>query len=621
MRARSWHLLVFYGWWMLVGVTLWVMIAEWTRPSLFAGLGYRAISLLAEAGGLFLLLGACLALFSTPTGMSPGRRAERSAVFAMLIVLVGTGFLLEGVRFRLQGDPYPAWSPVGAGVSHLLRPVSEAWALSLFPGLWWLHSLLALLFVAWIPFSRSLRHLVFLVPHRAWEPVEPRVPLPEADLLPSAESDPAPDGVALRLGIETADDTTPRQRLGVLSCMECARCDAVCPAHQTGQPLSPRTFLGGFREHVLGRGWGDALGLDRRGRQLQAVNPLEHRREMPAGRGLRRVMDDLDPMALWTCRTCLACEEVCPAGIGHVSQIIELRRAEVLHHGRLPQKAAAALRNLARTGNPYGSGPEEKQAWLRRHGAGLGASGERDGRLLWIGCFPPGDLQKPRVLECLVSLLNRSGVPFFLPPESVSCCGEPARVLGDEDLFRRQAVRQARWIRDAGVREILVHCPHCRHTLEERCSGMRPPVAVVHTSELFRDAIRRGGLKPSAVCRPGTTGYHDPCFLGRYHATYAPVREILRSISGGGLLEPENTRERSFCCGAGGGHFFMDLDTGERPATRRLGEFISCGAETVAVSCPFCFSMLDDACRRLPAGEEPRVVDWLELLQESVETP
>jgi len=171
------------------------------------------------------------------------------------------------------------------------------------------------------------------------------------------------------------------------------------------------------------------------------------------------------------------------------------------------------------------------------------------------------------------------------------------------------------------VREILVHCPHCRHILEQICSGMRPPVVVVHTSELLRDLIRRGALRPSPGRCPAVTAYHDPCFLGRYHSGYGPVREILGSVCGGGLAEPEHTRERSFCCGAGGGHFFMDLDREERPASRRVKEFIACGAGTVAVSCPFCHAMLDDACRRLPAGEEPRVADWLELLRESVEPP
>jgi len=132
-------------------------------------------------------------------------------------------------------------------------------------------------------------------------------------------------------------------------------------------------------------------------------------------------------------------------------------------------------------------------------------------------------------------------------------------------------------------------------------------------------------MQKKLVPNPGAPGrpvvFHDPCFLGRYHGLYAPPREILRSIYGTGFLEVENTGPRSFCCGAGGGHFFMDLDGEERPSSLRIHEMIARGAGTTAVSCHFCFAMFDDACRRLPGKVELRVVDWLELLRESVRPP
>jgi len=591
--TRLWHALVFYGWWSLVLVTVCVMLAEHLWPGVFQGTGYRLLSLVGDAGGAALLLGACLALTSWTPGGAAGRRVERLCALGALVLICLSGFLLEGLRMALQGDPARAWSPAGWALSLLGRRCVDPRASQAYPGLWWAHACMALLFLAAVPFSRGLRHLLFLVPHRAGQPTSPRVPLPALDR-DAAAADPPP--VGLRLGIERPEDATARQRLGLLACMDCGRCEAVCPAAVTGQALSPRRFLHAFRAC------------------------LERAEPRTAG---GPVMASLDREALWACRTCLACEEVCPAGIGHVAQIVELRRAEVLHRGRLPDEGAQALWNLARTGDPYGSGPEERAAWQRTHAPPAGRPAGETARVLWPGCFPPGDPVKPRVLDALVSLLTRAGVTFAFPPEACACCGDPARVLGEEDLFLEHAEAQAAWIRRDGVREVLVHCPHCHHALREVVGRFGLDVAVVHTSRLVRDLQRCGRLAPAAGA-PALRAvvYHDPCYLGRYHGRYAPPREILRrAVCGGDLVEARDAGPRSFCCGGGGGHFFMDLDREERPASRRLEALIGCGARTVAVSCPFCHAMFDDACRRLPEGARPRVADWLELLRVSLDPP
>ena len=595
--ARAWHLLVFYGFSVLFFVTCYLMLSHYGLGDLFVGTPYLLVSLFADLAGIGLLAGACLALVETRR-ISPDektRRAERCLVFSLLVLVSLSGFLVEGLRIFLEEDPWRTWSPAGSLASFLLRPLGEPVGRVLFRPLWWVHSMLALILVAWIPFSSRLRHMFFLPVHRPLEPVHPRSMPAPVDLQTLHLCGAGPGSV--RLGIETASETTRKQRLGMLACMDCGHCETLCPAFQTGQPLSPKRALQDLRGHVMCRGKG--------------VHPS------PASPEIRPA-DAVTPASLWACRLCRACEERCPAGIGHVGQILEMRRAEVLGRGRLPDDGALALRSLARTGSPYGVSPAERTSWCQQHRVPERPQEAGASWLLWTGCFPPGDEQRPRVLAALVSLLRELGIPFFALQGSTSCCGDPARILGEEDLFQALARRQIQAIKQAGAKQILVHCPHCYTVLKDVYPLLGADFSVLHTSELFLEVMRKGRFRMED--RPTETSivYHDPCFLGRYQELYEPPRSILSLLPGVQVLEAPRNRGDGFCCGGGGGHFFMDLDVQERPASNRLQEIRTQRAEVLSVSCSFCFAMFDDALRRLSDPAPLRIADWLELLREAV---
>jgi Fe-S oxidoreductase len=597
--SRWWHLLLFYGFLALFLVTCYLMLAHYGCRALFTGTPYLIVSLVADLAGAGVILGVLLALATTRRDESPAR--DRTAAKGLVLSLLGlvcvTGFLVEGARIRIQGDPWGTWSPVGALASGLFPSPAASEGSRLFKVLWWGHSVLALGLLAWIPLSPRLRHMIFLPFHRAGTPLAPRSPVPFVDLQALRASNPSPGSV--RLGIETASDATRRQRLGLLACMDCGRCERLCPALRTGQSLTPRKYLQDLREYV--RDWEES------GKVPQAQSGIS-------------AAHAVSPSSLWACRLCRACEELCPAGIEHVSQLAEIRRAEVLGHGRLPGEGATALRNLARTGDPYGAGPSERLAWIRQQRIpDRPAEGSGKALLLWTGCFQPGDEQKPRVLSCLVALLRSHEVPFFIPKDAGSCCGDPARMLGDEDLFQAVARGEIQRIEASGAEEVLVHCPHCYTVLKDVYPLLGARFSVVHTSEFFRDLLRRGELRVRGFSQNGTgkVTYHDPCFLSRYQRIVGPPREILRSLAGLEIRDPPRSGRESYCCGAGGGHFFMDLDLGERPSSQRLEEILAQGPGTLAVSCGFCFSMFDDALRRLPNPPPLRIADWLELLKEA----
>jgi Fe-S oxidoreductase len=299
--------------------------------------------------------------------------------------------------------------------------------------------------------------------------------------------------------------------------------------------------------------------------------------------------------------------------------MVEMRRAEVMGHGRLPDEGAAALRNLARTGNPYGAGSSDRASWIREQRVPDPPADNTAGSLLlWTGCFQAGDEQKPRVLTCMVELLKDLEIPFFIPEET-SCCGDPARILGEEDLFQATAREQIKAIEALGAEQVLVHCPHCYTALKDVYPLLGARFSVIHTSELLEGAIREKTLRGRGFPNPLSVVYHDPCFLSRYQGLADSPRSVLEGLAGLELREPPRARREGFCCGAGGGHFFMDLDLDERPSSQRLEELLAQRPDVLAVSCGFCFSMFDDAVRRLPEPPAVRIADWLELLREERE--
>ena len=597
-NSRWWHLLIFSGFVLLFFVTCYLMLAHYGYESLFTGTPYLLVTVVADLAGAGLILGVLVALFTIRKDASPARDRTlgKAAVLSLLGLVCVTGFLVEGLRIHVAGDPWKVWSPVGAVASSMFPSFTELEGHRFFKGLWWLHSILALGLLAWIPLSARLRHMLFLPFHRATMPLEPRSPAPFIDVEALRTSNPSPGSV--RLGIETPADTTQKQRLGLLACMECGRCERLCPAFQTGQSLTPRKVLQDLREYVVQSGEG--------GKGAQGQSPSA-------------ASEAITPSSLWACRLCRACEELCPAGIEHVPQMLEIRRAEVLGHGRLPDEGAAALRNLIRTRNPYGAGPSERASWIQEQRI-PDPPAETAGKplFLWTGCFQPGDEQKPRVLSCLVELLKDLEVLFFIP-EDTSCCGDPARILGEEDLFQTLAREQIKKIEASGADQVLVHCPHCYTVLKDVYPLLGARFSVIHTSELLQDQVQEKKLQGRGFPNPLSVVYHDPCFLSRYQELADPPRSVLEGLPGLDLRETPRARREGFCCGAGGGHFFMDLDLEERPSSQRLEEMLALGPDVLAVSCGFCFSMFDDALRLLPDPPALRIADWLELLKEASE--
>jgi Fe-S oxidoreductase len=399
------------------------------------------------------------------------------------------------------------------------------------------------------------------------------------------------DESALRLGAGTIADLTWKQMLDSMSCTECGRCQDVCPAYATGKALSPKLLIMGIRDQLFAEGEAALTGGD--------LSPL-----VP-----NAVTDDV----VWDCVTCGACVHECPVSIEHVDHIVDLRRNLVMVESRVPAETETMLRDVERGSNPWGKPQNERASWAEGLAVRVLEPGDRPPQLLyWVGCAAAYDERARTAAISTTKLLVKAGLDVAILGPRESCTGDPARRAGNEYVFQSFARANVQTLNDAGVTKIVASCPHCFNTLRNEYPDFGGRYEVVHHSELLADLVRRGKLSPAPGSEPIT--YHDSCYLARHNDVLDAPRDIVRRI--GRPLEMARNGKRTFCCGAGGAHMWME-ERGNQINEERAREAAETGADTLAVACPFCTVMLDDGVRQ--TGGELRVADVSTLLVEAIE--
>ena len=399
------------------------------------------------------------------------------------------------------------------------------------------------------------------------------------------------DEAALRLGSGTLTDMTWKQMLDTMSCTECGRCQDVCPAWATGKALSPKLLIMGLRDRLLEEG-----PVVLAGGEATALVP-------------GAVTDDV----VWDCVTCGACVHECPVSIEHVDHIVDLRRHLVMVESRFPAEAGTMLRDVGRSANPWAKPQGERAAWADGLDVRVLEPGDPPPEILyWVGCAASFDERARATARATASLLLRAGLDVAILGPRESCTGDPARRMGDEYTFQAQAQQNVATLGDAGVTRVVTSCPHCFNTLGNEYPDFGGRYEVVHHTELLAELLRDGRLEAPAGTDEIT--YHDSCYLARHNDVVAAPREIVSRI--GKPLEMARSGKRTFCCGAGGAHMWME-ERGAAINEERVREAAATGAGTLAVACPFCTMMLDDGVKQ--TGAELRVADVSVLLAEALD--
>jgi len=571
------HAAIFWGFIVLFPTILIALIGAVDPRSTLPWLGTQGwYAFLVDLFAVLVLVGVVTALVirkvERPARFEGSHLREADLILALIAGIVVSLLLWHSSQIALGFNDYPAaWAPVSNALSQVVAPA----ALWLERVAVWAHVLIILSFLVYLAYSKHL-HIAVAAINVFFGKMRPRGTLEKIDF-EKPEAD-------VRFGAARASDLTWKQMLDTMSCTECGRCQEVCPAYNTGKPLSPKLLIMAERDHLLGR----------------SETPI-----VP-----NAVIDDV----VWDCVTCGACMYECPVNIEHVDHIIDLRRNLVMVESRFPEEAGTMLRDMDRSSNPWGRPQADRTQWAEGLGVRVLQPGDpAPDVLFWVGCAPAFDERARTSAVATAKLMQRAAVDFAILGPREACNGDPARRMGDEYTFQRLAGENVATLNGAGVKKIVTTCPHCFNTLGNEYPDFGGSYEVVHHTEFLAALVREGKLEPVAGDR--TITYHDSCYLARHNDVRAQPRELVSAV--GKAVEMPRNRERTFCCGAGGARMWMEEKRGRPINQERVREAAATGAETLAVACPFCTVMLDDGVRE--TGAKLQVFDLATLLHEAVE--
>lgn len=451
---------------------------------------------------------------------------------------------------------------------------------------WWAHALLIMAFLNYLPYSKHL-HVITSLPNTFL----------------SNTSGPGQKGVMRYMDLEAEDaeqfgasdvnHLTWKNLLDGYSCTECGRCTAACPANITGKTLSPRKIIVDTRQRLMD--------LELTGSE-------------------NRLLDNyITEEELWACTSCRACVYECPVSIDHLDIINELRRNLVLMESRFPAEVQPAFESLERNGSPWAFNPADRGDWAQGLDiptlADLTERGEKAEILFWVGCMGSFDDRAKKITVAFARIMQASGIKFAILGQEEKCNGDPARRMGNEYLYQMLAKDNIETLNRYNVQTVVTSCPHCFHQIGNEYPELGGNYEVIHHSTYIERLLEEGRVPLNNEGKRLTIAYHDSCYLGRYNDVYDAPRETLRkALPVVNIVEPKRTKDRGLCCGAGGGRMFMEETQGKRINIERTEELLATGADTLAVACPFCMTMISDGVRAKES--EVPVLDISEVVAE-----
>jgi Fe-S oxidoreductase len=591
-------------------------LVEWVLAWPLDGAIWAVLLFARNVAAVAALVGLAYFLLRRLVARPPRLTLSRSGIVILLLI----GGIVAAELGALSYEA-AVWGPLpGAVITNAIGAaiagtgVDPAVLEALFGIHVWIHVLCVAIFFAWLPATKHL-HVATSFFNVYLRKLEPRGTLPPMDL----EAEDA------TFGLRTLGDLAWKDVLDGLTCTECGRCQDACPAHATGKPLNPKALVMGIRELVSESEHG--LNLVPNSPSVVALGGAYDDRVTPAAVAIPLLPGAISFDAVWDCLTCGACVEACPVLIEHVDKIVGIRRNLVLEESRFPHELTAAFRGMESAANPWGQPASARMDWAKGlpFEVPVAAAVAKAGSLAelevlwWVGCAAAFDDRARRVARAFATCLSAAGVKFAVLGHEEACTGDPARRMGNEYVFQMLAMQNVETLAKYGPPAIVTACPHCYNTLANEYGQFGGRYAVTHHSTYLAGLLASGRLATLAPAGAATrrVTFHDSCYLARYNGIVAAPRDVLGTVPGVALAEPDAKGRQTFCCGAGGGRMWMEETRGTRINATRTTQLLATGADTVAVSCPFCLVMLRDGIADAGKGDTVTTLDIAEVLSGS----
>lgn len=585
------HLTIFWGFVILLLASAVDAISYYSGYHI-QGSPYLWFSLISDFGGFLILLGILMAAIRRYLWKPKSLNSllDDGIILASVTAIVITGYMIEGLRqaaTEIKAHPeWAVWSPGGWVFAKIFIDSGDEALRSWHSFLWWFHSALTVgvILYSGLAFSK-LQHVIVSplnIFFRSLGPVGAPAPID----IEKAEI----------LGVGEIKDFTWKQLLDLDACTNCGRCEDVCPAWATGKPLSPRKLVQDLKAHLL--------------RASFTLPP-------PSENRLPLIGEAPNEAEIWACTTCAACQEACPVYVEHILKVIDLRRHLVLAQNKMPESAQLMLRNMQMRAHPWAGAQSLRLRgdWTTGLDLNLLADGDHVNTLLWVGCTGALVDRNVEVTLSLTRVLKAAGVDFAVLGEAETCCGDPARRAGYEFQFQLMAEQNIEMFKSHHIQEIITSCPHCFNIIKNEYPKYGGEFRVLHYTQLLWELIKQGRLSLSNEVKTVLT-YHDPCYLGRYNGIYSEPRKILQMIPQARIKEMRRSRERSFCCGGGGGHMWIEEQPGTtKISQKRVEEVVNTEVDMVVTSCPYCLQMFEESVEN---KDSLKVKDLIEIVELSL---
>jgi len=493
-----------------------------------------------------------------------GITRDSAIVATFIFVHNSMRFLGESFNLALAGHT-DSWQPTISAVSALWSGVDPS-VLVLGEHLaFWLSIGAVVAFLPYFPYSKHI-HLFFAPLNFALKPERKSIgELGYVNL---------EDQSIEQFGAAKMKDLGWEQIMDSYACIMCFRCQEVCPAYNTGKLLSPAALEINKRYHFNGGGTTDV-----------AMTEL------------------ISEEAVWACTSCGACVDICPVGNEPMRDILDIRRNLSMMESAFPKQLETAFKGMERNMNPWNISQGDRMKWADGMSVPTIEQNAEPEILWWVGCAPATDSRAQKTAQAFAKILNAAGVNYAVLGKNEACTGDSARRAGREDIFFGLATQNVEILNEVAPKRIVTTCPHCLHTIKNEYPAFGGNYQVIHHTQLINELVGAGKISMNLEDDNMKVTFHDPCYLGRHNQVFDAPRDALNSAGALTIEMPRNSA-KSFCCGAGGAQMWKEEEEGSaRVNEARFAEVKATGADTVAVGCPFCLTMMTDAAK----GEDSQI--------------